>query len=446
MSLKLVHNMVVRFIIGFILLFEFGMSLTPQENTDSENPFNISGTKYDLNQTMSIYLKKSDIKDVLMIISELTGLNIVISPNVTDTITADLKDVSVRSALDAILKPNGYSYFVQENVIIVKTTEIQMIGELETAVIKLKYISSNDLTGPLSSIMTSRGTLVPFIPVISNQGTTGPPNVIIVSDVQENIQRIQKLIHELDKPIPNINIAIRFIESQMDTSKGFGVDWSQKPIQLGESSSTDSSFTFPININNVNIGTLNPLQLSNALRIMQARGKSKLLSSPQVTTMDNHEAETEVVTTVYIEGLSNQNQKYSTLGTSQQPNNLSANFLNINTVQEKDIGIKLKVTPRVNEGNKITLVVNTTVEALLSAAEVSTDKPRSTKRTVKTQVTVNNGDTVIIGGLIAENTIENLKFVPILNSIPLIGKLFQSTSIVKEQRELLIFITPNIVP
>ncbi|MBT6631908.1 MAG: type II secretion system protein GspD, partial [Candidatus Marinimicrobia bacterium] len=102
--------------------------------------------------------------------------------------------------------------------------------------------------------------------------------------------------------------------------------------------------------------------------------------------------------------------------------------------------------PRVNEGNKITLVVNTTVEALLSAAEVSTDKPRSTKRTVKTQVTVNNGDTVIIGGLIAENTIENLKFVPILNSIPLIGKLFQSTSIVKEQRELLIFITPNIVP
>jgi len=438
--------MVVRFIIGFILLFEFGMSLTPQENTDSENPFNISGTKYDLNQTMSIYLKKSDIKDVLMIISELTGLNIVISPNVTDTITADLKDVSVRSALDAILKPNGYSYFVQENVIIVKTTEIQMIGELETAVIKLKYISSNDLTGPLSSIMTSRGTLVPFIPVISNQGTTGPPNVIIVSDVQENIQRIQKLIHELDKPIPNINIAIRFIESQMDTSKGFGVDWSQKPIQLGESSSTDSSFTFPININNVNIGTLNPLQLSNALRIMQARGKSKLLSSPQVTTMDNHEAETEVVTTVYIEGLSNQNQKYSTLGTSQQPNNLSANFLNINTVQEKDIGIKLKVTPRVNEGNKITLVVNTTVEALLSAAEVSTDKPRSTKRTVKTQVTVNNGDTVIIGGLIAENTIENLKFVPILNSIPLIGKLFQSTSIVKEQRELLIFITPNIVP
>jgi general secretion pathway protein D len=117
----------------------------------------------------------------------------------------------------------------------------------------------------------------------------------------------------------------------------------------------------------------------------------------------------------------------------------------LNTVQEKDIGIKLQVTPRINEGDRITLVVNATVEALLSAAEVSTDKPRSTKRTVRTQVTVDNGSTAIIGGLIAENVIENLKYIPILSAIPIIGKLFQSTSTEKEQRELLIFITPTIV-
>ena len=89
--------------------------------------------------------------------------------------------------------------------------------------------------------------------------------------------------------------------------------------------------------------------------------------------------------------------------------------------------------------------MDATVEALLSAAEISTDKPRSTKRTVKTQVTVNDGDTVIIGGLIAENILENKKFVPVLSSIPFLGRMFQSTSITKEQRELLIFITPNIV-
>ena len=123
------------------------------------------------------------------------------------------------------------------------------------------------------------------------------------------------------------------------------------------------------------------------------------------------------------------------------------NNMNANTRQitEKDVGIDLQVTPRINDENRITLLVNATVEALLSAAEVLTDKPRSTRRTVSTQVTVNAGDTVIIGGLIAEYSIENRKFVPVLSDLPFIGKIFQSTSIDKEQRELLIFITPNVV-
>ena len=105
----------------------------------------------------------------------------------------------------------------------------------------------------------------------------------------------------------------------------------------------------------------------------------------------------------------------------------------------------MRVTPRINDKSRITLLVDASVEALLSAAEVLTEKPRSTKRTVRTQVIVNDGDTVIIGGLIAENVIENRKYVPVLSGLPFIGKLFQSTSVDKEQRELLIFITPNIV-
>ena len=114
-------------------------------------------------------------------------------------------------------------------------------------------------------------------------------------------------------------------------------------------------------------------------------------------------------------------------------------------ISEKDIGIKLTVTPRINHVNKITLMVNASVEALLGAAEVNTNKPRSTKRTVQTQVTVIDGDTVIIGGLIAENTIENIKYVPVLSALPVVGRFFQSVSIEKEQRELLIFITPSII-
>jgi len=256
------------------------------------------------------------------------------------------------------------------------------------------------------------------------------------------------MVKQLDKPIKNINIAIKFIETQLDTSKSYGVDWTNSPVQLG--GSANDTVNFPINMNNITIATLNATQLSSALKIMQARGRSKLLSSPQVTTLDNHQAVTEVSTTVYIEGLNSGNTNTSGSSSTNQTN-ASNNIMGMggfygamNTVQEKDIGIKLQVTPRINEGNIITLLVDATVEALLSAAEISTDKPRSTKRTVQTQVSVYNGETVIIGGLIADNIIQNKKYVPILSAIPVIGYFFKTTSVQKEQRELLMFITPTI--
>jgi len=392
-------------------------------------------------------MKDSDIKNILMLIGELTGLNIVISPAVKDTITANLENVSVKAALDAILKPNGYNYFVQENIIIVKGAETTMVGELETVVVKLKYINANDISSPLSAVMSSRGSLQTFTRLVTSSSSSGASNIVVISDVQENISHIMNMIEQLDQPIPNVNIAVKFIESTVDTTRGSGIDWSsQRPLYLGGGSGTDtSSSLIPINFSNMTIATLNPLQFGMAWRIMQARGQSKVLSSPHITTLDNHQATTSIQTTVYIEGnvnTQNSNQQY------QQGNNPTSNsFMNLNTrtVTEKSIGIELSVTPRINDGTNITLLVDASVEALLSAAEIKTDKPRSTQRTVQTQVTVNDGDTVVIGGLITENAIENKKFVPIISGIPLLGKMFQSTSIEKEQRELFIFITPNII-
>ncbi|MBO62279.1 MAG: hypothetical protein CMG33_01995 [Candidatus Marinimicrobia bacterium] len=436
-------------ILFFSLLIVFSITINGQQSwTDPAysviDPSVQENERYRLQDKMSINLKNSDIRNVLTMISELTGLNIVISPNIDDTISANLENVTVQAALDAILKPNNYSYFVQGNIIIVKDLDTQLIGELESVVIRLKYINSNDLQAPMSTVLTSRGSIQSFLPVATISGTTGPPNMAIISDVQENIPRILNMVKQLDKPIANINISIKFIETQLDTSKAYGIDWTSNPVQIG--SATDS-LSFPISMNNITVATINANQLSNALRIMQARGKSKLLSSPQVTTLDNHQAETEVSTTVYIEGL-NTGGSSGTGGTS---NTNTGNYSgmgfygNMNTVQEKDIGIKLQVTPRINENQIITLLVDATVEALLSAAEISTDKPRSTKRSVKTQVSVYNGETVIIGGLIAENIIQNKKYVPILSAIPLIGYFFRTTSVSKEQRELLMFITPTIV-
>ena len=433
----------------YLIVLSVGFAVNPQQHMTLDK----YGENYDLSQKMSINMKESSIRNVLMLIGELAGLNIVVTPEVKDTITANLENVSVKAALDVILTPNGYNYITQENIIIVKEQSLKIERDLVTKVIRLKYIDTGALKEPLQNVFTDQGSIDPFTPIIAPMGTSASSsNIAIITDIEENFSRIMALLEELDKPIANVNIAVRFIESGVDTAKGSGIDWSRStPIQLG-GASEDSIGLLPFKLNNVTIATLNPFQFGQAWKIMQARGESKVLASPQITTLDNHSAESNITTTVYYEGsVSNMgNQNSSRYGNqNSSTNNSGSNFnnsqMNTQQITEKDVGINLTVTPRINDSSRITLVVNASVEALLSAAEVGTDKPRSTKRTVKTQVTVNDGDTVIIGGLIAENTIENRKFIPVLSGLPFLGKMFQSTTIDKEQRELLIFITPNVV-
>jgi len=424
------------------IYFIFIFNILLNQIIDSPGPLDKEGQVFDLNQKMSISMIDSDIKSVLMLIGELTNVNVVVSPDVRDTITANLENVSVKAALDVILKPNGYSYTFYENIIIVQEgEEAKVVGALKSAIIKLKYINAGDLNTPMKRILTDEGSIEAFTPLVTSGGGGGKvSNVVIVTEVEENLERVLGMIDQLDKSIPNINIAVRFIETNMDTSRGHGIDWTSTPaVQIGGGLS--DTLSIPISVSNVTIATLKPMQLLSALKIMQARGKSKLLSSPSVTTLDNHEASTSTTTSVYVSG------QVAEKDVNEDDNTNLGFFGNVNTysVTQKNIGIQLRVTPRINEKSKITLLVDATVEALLSAAEINTDQPRSTNRTVKTQVTVTDGDTVIIGGLIAENILENKKFVPVLSDLPFIGRMFQSTQLTKEQRELLIFITPNVV-
>ena len=413
----------------------------------AQQPSNPKEKRYDLSLKMSINMQDSDIRNVLELIGELTGLNIVISPEVQDTVTANLSDVSVKAALDAILQPNGYSYFIKENILVIKPADTKMIGELETEIIKLKYIDAGNVEAALSNMLSPQGQIVSWAPRLTSGGIgiSSAGNIIvniIITETQENMPRILDMIKQIDVPIANIYISVKFIETQLDTSKGSGIDWTGGvPIQLGGS---DSLGTIPFKLDNITVATLNPLQLSNALRLMQARGTSKLLSSPSVTTLDNHPANVNVQTTVYVEG-SLGGGSVDFQGQSNAPNFPGLGMVIANPVSQQNIGITLQVVPRLNEKTRITLSVNAEVSALLAAAEIASDRPRSTSRQVSTQVTVENGDTEILGGLIAENTIENFKYFPILHKIPIIGRIFQSKSIEKEQRELLIFITPNVV-
>lgn len=388
-----------------------------------------------LDQTFSIEMSGADLVEILHLIADQAGLNVIAGPDVMGTVTADLDGVTVRDALNAILKANGFSYALQGNIIIVKPHDKEMVGELETLIQKLSFINSEDLRTPLSTILTTRGSMEAFTRVIARGGAeiAGLSNVVLIRDVRENIPIIKKFIEELDVPVASINVAVKFIETTLDTTLERGINWSPSSIRLGE------GLGIPLGWSNMTVATLNPSQLTEALNFLQGTGRSKLLSSPQITTLDNQQAKFETVTTVLIErlflqGLAGQTGTPGTIGTTA-----------ISDLDEKDIGITLTVTPRVNEGNMITLIVKTKVEALLSSAEIETDRPKTTRRSIETQIIVKNGETAIIGGLISENLIESINKVPILGDIPLLGFFFRSTNMKTEQRELLIFITPNIV-
>ena len=134
----------------------------------TQQPSNPKEKRYDLSQKMSINMQDSDIRNVLELIGELTGLNIVISPEVQDTVTANLENVSVKAALDAILQPNGYSYFIKENILIIKLAGTKMVGELETQIIRLKYIEANMVQQAIGNLLSPQGRIVSYAQTLSN--------------------------------------------------------------------------------------------------------------------------------------------------------------------------------------------------------------------------------------------------------------------------------------
>ena len=129
-----------------------------------------------------------------------------------------------------------------ENIIIVRSAESEIVRELETVVLKLKYVNSDDLASPLDAVLSDQGKVQSFTPIVTSSAGSGISNVIIISDVQENIPNIIRMVEELDKPIANINIAVRFIESGVDSARGSGIDWSMNtPIFLGGTNDTTGS-------------------------------------------------------------------------------------------------------------------------------------------------------------------------------------------------------------
>jgi type II secretory pathway component GspD/PulD (secretin) len=360
-------------------------------------------------------------------------------------VTVRLQDVDVATALEAVLTANGYNYFLKDNVIIVKSISSEAVGEFESRVVTLKYLSPVTAEKAVAAIMSAKGHVT--ILDRATQNETGQnsyhANRIVITDYPSLVERLVAVIEQIDIPEQSIMIEARIIETTIDSQSDLGLSW---PTTLGARLSDDdnsattgatnqwsSAGVYEPQNGNWTWGKLSVNEVNLILNALEQNGNSRLVSDPHITTLENHEAMFKFETIIPIQTINRFTEGAATS--------------DIVSYEDKEVGISLRVVPRINEGGTITMDVEPRVEDILRyVGPADNQKPVTASRTIQTRVTVNDGETVALGGLLKENESENIQRVPVLGHIPLIGKwLFSSKSTVKSSTDLLILITPHIL-
>ena len=409
-------------------------------------------------EKISLDFQDADIKDLLRLIAEVSGVNIIAGGDVQGTVTTRMVDVPWDQALEVILKINGLDQEREGNIIRVaplerftkeredrlkaQTTE-QQTEPLVTRVVPINYTAAGTLKTNLEKLLSERGSL--FVDDRTNN--------MIVTDRQSNITDVLGLIETLDRPTPQVMIEARIVESSRNFLRELGVQ-----IGLLYSQVTDQAFPSRIAVRGAGIpaeseagtigsppgnflvdlpaavargaggglgltlasvgGSLLDIQLS----ALEASGRGKVISSPRIATLDNTEAVIQ----------SGQRIPYAT--TSQE--GTRTEFV--------DASLSLKVTPHVTPNDFISLEVTATRNAA-NFAQTSGGVPSIDTREATTKLLVKDGDTIVIGGLYTRTISDSKDGVPFLSKVPILGWLFQTTRTQDDTQELLIFITPRII-
>lgn len=400
---------------------------------------------------------EADLKNVFRLLGEISEKNFVVDNDVKGTLTLTLdKPVPWDQALDLILKINklGMTYEgdiiriatigtiqQEEKILRDKIREEQMAQsqqkELEpllTEYISVSYAKAADMVKHLKDITTKKRG------VISLDDRT---NTIIITDVAETVKRAKQIIRKLDKVTPQVIIEARIVEASVQFSKALGIEWgAQGGIQaddaqagigpqrgydtVGGTYGYDLAMNFPVasaaslglNFKRL-LGT--PFLLNAKLMAMESSGDGKIISAPKILTLDNKQA---TITQGY---------QYPYLSKDESGNTTTA---------FKNIDLKLDVTPHITPDDRIAISLNVSKNDIYV---VTDDGPAITKKEAKTELLINDGDTIVIGGIIKTIVTSSEKGVPIISKIPFLGWLFKNKIKEEDKQELLIFITPRIV-
>jgi type IV pilus assembly protein PilQ len=421
----------------------------------------VSNPKY-TGEPISVNLKDVDLKDFFRLVHEISGLNVVLDPDVHGSLTIVLDDVPWDQALDIVLKNNALSRQLDGNVLRIATMDTlrreadgrraqqeaeSMAVERVTVTRFLSYAHSKDVVATIKKFLSSRGDIV----------ADDRTNAVIISDIPGTIPGVDRLIQQLDRKTQEVEIEARVISATRsfarDIGTQLGIGWGNGPSAVGGASAVGSS---PIIIGNTpaptyivqgtgnavqiplfsNLGVTGPtsglsfVNATNAIRIdailtmAESRGLLKILSRPRVVTQNNIQA-------VVKQGIRIPVESAATLGAPA-------------TITYVDAFLKLTVTPQITVENTIFLnvdVENTTPDF----GRELFGNPTLITQQATTQVLVTDGGTVVIGGVIQSNNSVNIAQVPLLGSIPWLGNLFKHQTVNSSNQELIFFITPRVI-
>ncbi len=396
-------------------------------------------------QPLSLELEAVPVEVVLQMLAQQNDLNLVVSGDVSGDVTLRLDQVNVTTALRAILSPLGCNYYVTDGVIVVKPLSTDAPDELVSKALTLKFIDPTTAQKALESRRSAKGQIVILDKATDERGENRryQANRLLITDIPAVVEEMLRLVNDIDQPERLISIEARIIESKVDSKTKLGFLWpSMIEATLGSSDSVTSGLLtgggdagrLDLNAGGWTWGTLSVTQLRAVLDLLEQSGNSKLISDPHITTLENHEAEIKVETVIPIATINR-----FTEGAAVQ---------DIVTFQDEEVGISLKVTPRITGDGRITIDVNPTVEDIIGfSGPAENQKPITASRSIRTRITVADGETAALGGLLKEDEIVQRHKIPVLGSIPLLGGLlFTNTSTDKTTTDLIILITPRIMP
>lgn len=406
----------------------------------------MSGRKKYIGKKVTMNLKNITPEDILKIIAETSGFNIVLTEDVKKLapVTLNLVDVPWDQALDTVLDMSKLVATKNGMILVVNTLENYSKDQEIAKKAKASAVEQEPLLTKIFPISFANIDDLQKIVVEYSTEKRGKiakdtrTNSLIVKDTADVVEKIKKIVELLDTQTPQVLIESKIVEVVERYSKEIGLEnglqFGYDPISVPSAAAQSGSFSFstaPTEASNVlglTIGRFNRLiNLDFKLNLMESENKAKIISSPKVITKNNVKAEI----------VQDENSYY--LEQSTADGTTTSNWV------PQNAKLKLEVTPQVTNEGSISLDVSVQKDSLGTQVANNAPKPE-TKRTVKTQVLVDNGTTVVVGGIYTYVNTENHSGVPFLKDIPLLGWLFRTQyNPVTEKKELIIFLTPRII-